>query len=1188
MCSLISISRGMGGRLLTALVIVLVCQGWAMAQASGTWTQTVGGAYDYNDPLNWSGGTVATGASQTADFSTVDIVGDMTVTEDLSLTIGNMLFGDTNTATGGSWLLGTNNASTITLDNGVVKPNITVNPLVAAVTNDDAAIFHGLVGTMGFNKLGNGILTLGAGAVNTITGGININAGTLRQRAVLSGQVITLANGTTLDTDQSLRNVAVNGAVHSIVVASGNTATIRSNNSVGNISAMGATLNLQVPEMSTLSADDSWMVNGAPAAVNITGSATGSPTNSVFRMRIQAGAFNGANFLSVPVTFDNVMTFVRTNSGGNTVSFGSLSGTSTAILSGGGESGGTAVTYSIGSLNTNTEFAGTIDTASAPVSGTNNGGLNILKVGAGTLTLSGTLAYQPTLNTTSNRRGGVTTVSTGTLKLTNMAAIPAGVTGQNSIVNVLSTGILDVSGSTIPGGYSTSAMQTVLGAGQIAGNYVHDEGNLAPADTIPGATGTNPNPAVPTSVGGTITFANNLSFAGTGNIKFDITSSTATGNDLIQVNGVTDLTGTPTLSPFFLGGFTTGTYNIINSTGGFGGSNPAGWTVNWPGRGTAPTLAVSGNQLQMTVGSASAGVSINWTGAADSIWVAGAAGPLNWHNNGANTADRYFDGDTVTFADTFGPGSTPVTNSTVTLNATVLPLAVTVNNTALNYSITGTGGISGSSTFTKQGAGSLILQTTNSFTGAASIQSGTVDIGGALGALGTNMLTISGNSKLITSSTVNGAGLTNSGLVMTAGSTNTIEVNGTAGQSTVFPALSSSGNVDFITTVAGKIASITGNNLSYTGNLSVSSNSIGMLLRTQGANTGLPGSTVTLGVGGELRDFASSAQTIRLGGLQGDAGSILGGNTGGSGAQQKTWQIGELNTSTTFNGTITNGTGSGGSTAVTHITKVGVGTLTLTGTNDYAGTTTVNGGTLLVNGTHTPNAVITGAAPAYVVNSTGTLGGTGTIGDGVTPVPITVNPGGTLSPGASIGTLSVLGDVVLNSNAIFKAEVDGTSSMSDLLAVTGNLTLNGSPLVASLLAGTLPTGPHIIATYTGALTGTFAVPTGVVVDYSTLGQISMTVNSLPVVLAGDYNNNGVVDTADYVVWRENEGTNNLLSNNPIAGTIGQAHYNQWRSNFGDTTPGAGAGVGAGAVPEPGTLLLAAMVLALGCGWRRRG
>jgi hypothetical protein len=71
---------------------------------------------------------------------------------------------------------------------------------------------------------------------------------------------------------------------------------------------------------------------------------------------------------------------------------------------------------------------------------------------------------------------------------------------------------------------------------------------------------------------------------------------------------------------------------------------------------------------------------------------------------------------------------------------------------------------------------------------------------------------------------------------------------------------------------------------------------------------------------------------------------------------------------------------------------------------------------------------------------------------------------------------------------------------------------------------------------------------------------------------GDYNGNGVVDAADYVVWRENVGTNNTLANNSLPGPIGTEHFNQWKANFGDTT---GAGSLAG-VPEPNCLLLLAI------------
>jgi hypothetical protein len=62
-------------------------------------------------------------------------------------------------------------------------------------------------------------------------------------------------------------------------------------------------------------------------------------------------------------------------------------------------------------------------------------------------------------------------------------------------------------------------------------------------------------------------------------------------------------------------------------------------------------------------------------------------------------------------------------------------------------------------------------------------------------------------------------------------------------------------------------------------------------------------------------------------------------------------------------------------------------------------------------------------------------------------------------------------------------------------------------------------------------------------------------------LPGDYNGNGAVDAADFVVWREN----------PAAHGGDPAGYNTWRTNFGRTS-GAGSGLGGGtAAPEPATL-----------------
>ena len=73
-------------------------------------------------------------------------------------------------------------------------------------------------------------------------------------------------------------------------------------------------------------------------------------------------------------------------------------------------------------------------------------------------------------------------------------------------------------------------------------------------------------------------------------------------------------------------------------------------------------------------------------------------------------------------------------------------------------------------------------------------------------------------------------------------------------------------------------------------------------------------------------------------------------------------------------------------------------------------------------------------------------------------------------------------------------------------------------------------------------------------------------------LDGDFNNDGKVDAADYVVWRKTDGSD--------------AGYNDWRTNFGRTS-GSGSALGAASVPEPSVVvLLAAVAAAFGCLRRR--
>jgi hypothetical protein len=79
-------------------------------------------------------------------------------------------------------------------------------------------------------------------------------------------------------------------------------------------------------------------------------------------------------------------------------------------------------------------------------------------------------------------------------------------------------------------------------------------------------------------------------------------------------------------------------------------------------------------------------------------------------------------------------------------------------------------------------------------------------------------------------------------------------------------------------------------------------------------------------------------------------------------------------------------------------------------------------------------------------------------------------------------------------------------------------------------------------------------------------------------LLGDYNDDGVVDAADYTVWRNGE---NLQNEGASYGVVDQADYLFWKSQFGKTRDDIGGigGLGtsawttSGAVPEPTSLML---------------
>jgi autotransporter-associated beta strand protein len=270
--------------------------------------------------------------------------------------------------------------------------------------------------------------------------------------------------------------------------------------------------------------------------------------------------------------------------------------------------------------------------------------------------------------------------------------------------------------------------------------------------------------------------------------------------------------------------------------------------------------------------------------------------------------------------------------------------------------------------------------------------------------------------------------------------------------------------------------------------------------------------------------------------------------------------VGGLGLDSTISGVVTDGNNPDG-----RLNKIGAGTLALDGVNTYTGLTTVAAGRMLVNGSIVGDVLVDAGA---------TLGGTGTIGGNVA-----VANGGIISPGASPGTIRV-GSLSLNAASILNFEF---GVVSDLLIVQGDLTLDGILNITPGL-GFNAFGKEILS-YTGTLTDNGLTigsvpagftPTDFTLDFSVPGEIRFLgpTETVP----GDYNFNGIVDAADYTVWRNNLGSGTALPNDDSPG-VGPDDYDRWKAHFGMTaSSGAGAGSSA-AAPEPGSfgLLVVALI-----------
>ena len=403
-------------------------------------------------------------------------------------------------------------------------------------------------------------------------------------------------------------------------------------------------------------------------------------------------------------------------------------------------------------------------------------------------------------------------------------------------------------------------------------------------------------------------------------------------------------------------------------------------------------LGTAGNVTNSPLGTAGNGTSITSGAALDlNGYTMGTAEPLTVRGTGISLSGSLMNSSAtdVTYSGllTLGAASTIVVNAgdiNITNPGTILGTFNLTLDGMGNGSLSSIMGNS-SGTVVKNGSGTWTLSGANTYTGATTINAGTFKIGASTTVLGATagsttvangaVLDLNGFSIATAEPlTINGTGiagggaLTNSsattsdflGLLRLGASSSVVANNGdinltaigTITGSNFALTLGGSGNgtlVSIIGTGGGTVTktgtgrwTLSGIN-TYTGLTTISAGT----LRIAGLGAGIP-NTSNVVIDGTL-DLNGNNETV--GSLTG-SGRILS-NTGGA----VTFTAGTT-TSTTFTGTIEDGSGT------VAFTKAGTGTLTLSGNNSYSGLTTINAGMLKLgaagDGTNSPLGTIVG------------------------------------------------------------------------------------------------------------------------------------------------------------------------------------------------------------------------------------
>jgi autotransporter-associated beta strand protein len=718
---------------------------------AGVGTLNLTGANTYSGATNIPLGTLVVGAGGTLGTGALNLGG--------ATTAGNLdLSAASSTVAALNVVSNTATANTISIGSG---QTLTVNGNV--IVNDGAAV-NGH--TTSLTVTGGGALSIGSTGGTFVVSEISNAANSTTSMATLdlSGLANFSANyGATgkIGIGTSTAVVTANGPNGTLLLAANNSITagtlfvsFGSTNAGKNTLRLGTTNTINVDALGvglgkgpgTLNFEDG-LTN--PAVV-IRGSAGGASRVVNFRI----GDYSDYTAGGASTASTGNVNFTASGTGpGTDGSVDALIGNliiGTGRISGQDGGTGTAsgtLSFDLGTIDATSIVLGRHSTgtaAGASATGTLNlGGTGALIVGTGGMEIAHRTAGAPpavAITGNLNLNGGTSNVTLNS-GIMNMGGKGIGTAAGPITTIMLNGGTVSNAGSLAGKNITINAGVVFSGTPAIA---VTDGGsltnNLGTPLTVSGISGGGTAPGIATSGGdvivaagsqiapgsttmaGTLLFSNNLTInGGSGTTaKFKLSDAPGSGDAVtvtqsLTLNGITNIQ----IGILGIGPQINSTYTLFTYSGTLTG-NETNFNVLGPGSRTTFTIVPTSTtlgQINLAVGG-TAPFALAWKGDVNSTW--DLNNTANWRD-GSNTAQKFFNLDTVTFDDT----STNLND--VQITGTLSPGSVTVNANR-NYKFTGTGNIA-SGNLVKSGNGTLIIANNNTYSGTTDINGGVLQIG---------------------------------------------------------------------------------------------------------------------------------------------------------------------------------------------------------------------------------------------------------------------------------------------------------------------------------------------------------------------------------------------------------------------------------------------------------------------------